>query len=73
MDRAVDRGRGLGLDEPFFLILARPRTRIQISNFSKTQTRSHQVVFQKLSPSLDRFRGIYTPRPGRPPPKYSCK
>jgi hypothetical protein len=31
LDRGVDRGRSLGLDEPFFLILARPGTRIQIS------------------------------------------
>ncbi len=57
----------------FFLNRLVPRTRRGISNFAKTRTWSCQVVFQKLSRSLYRVRGLYRPRPGRPPTKYSCK
>ncbi len=66
MDQDEERGRGLGLDEFFFLNRLIPRTRRGISNFAKTRNRSRREVFQKLSRSLDRVRGIYTPRP---PPK----
>ncbi len=57
----------------FFWFKLEPRTRWGISNFAKTRTRSRRVVFQNQTGTLDRFRGIYTPCSGHPPPNYSCK
>ena len=54
----------------FFWVFLGPQSRRWISNGAKTRTRTRRVVFQKLSRTLNRVRGLYRPRP---PPKYSWK
>jgi hypothetical protein len=58
MDRGVDRGQGLGLAEPFFLIPARSSNSTRYFEFCKNTN----SISKNRTRTLDRFQGIYTPR-----------
>jgi hypothetical protein len=72
MNRGIDRGRGLGIDEPF---LCDSCSNLEIDEAFQISHKLGLDLAEKVSKSeletLDRFRGIYTPRPTAHPPKYA--
>jgi hypothetical protein len=69
-DRDEERGRGLCLDEPFFLILARSSISTRYFKWRKNSYSISPSSFKNYLAQFDRVRGLYTPRP---PPKYPRK
>jgi hypothetical protein len=69
MNRGMNRGRGIGIDEAFFCDSC---SNIEIDeNFQISHKLgidlAEQFSINKLE-TLDRSRGIYTPSPNSPPP-----
>ncbi|MFN9978853.1 MAG: hypothetical protein ACK53Y_03005 [bacterium] len=45
LNRGLNRGQGLGIDEAFLGFMFEPQNRRELSNFAQTRSRSRREVF----------------------------